>query len=121
MGVRVAHIVPTDRIAYFVLRARLVRLREAGFEITVICGKVGFGEELRQCGLEVVHIPFAREIAPLTDLRCAWSLYRTLRRGRFDIAHSHNPKGTLLGPVISQLAGVPVVLHTVHGFLFTAD
>jgi glycosyltransferase involved in cell wall biosynthesis len=120
-GVRVAHVVPTDRIAYLLLRARLLRLQEAGFEVSVVCGDVGYGERLEECGLRVLHIPFAREIAPWTDLRCLRSLRQTLRRERVEIAHSHNPKGTLLGPLAARLAGVPVVAHTVHGFLFNEN
>jgi glycosyltransferase involved in cell wall biosynthesis len=84
----------------------------------VICGKAGYGDRLREAGIPVHHIPFAREVAPWTDARCLRALAATLRRGRYDIAHSHNPKGTLLGPVAARLAGVPVVAHTVHGFLF---
>ena len=118
--VRVAHIVPTDHIAYM-MRTRLQRLRESGFEISVICGDRGYGEKLEECGLQVVHIPFAREIEPWTDLRCARALLQTLRRGGFDIVHSHNPKGTLLGPPIGQIARLPVVVHTVYGFLFNEN
>ena len=120
-GVRVAHVVPTDRIAYLLLRARLLRLQEAGFDVSVICGDVGYGERLEECGLRVLHIPFAREIAPWTDLRCLRALRQTLRRERVEIAHSHNPKGTLLGPLAARLAGVPIVAHTVHGFLFNEN
>lgn len=118
---RVAHVAPTDRIAYLLLRVRLQRLQEAGFEVSVICGEAGYGEQLAECGLRVLHIPFVREIAPWTDLRCLVALRRTLRRERFDIAHSHNPKGTLLGPLAARLAGVPLVVHTVHGFLFNEN
>ena len=121
MRARVGHITPTDRIAFLLLRARLVRLREAGFEVRVICGEKGYGDRLRECGLEILHVPYAREIAPLTDLRCAAALYRTLRREGFDIVHSHNPKGGLLGPVAGRLARAPAVVHTVHGFLFNEN
>ena len=121
MRARVAHVVPTDEIAYRLLLARLTRLREAGFGVDVICGKKAFSEELADAGLQVVHIPFARELAPLTDLRCIRALRRALRRGRYDIAHSHTPKGTLLGPLAARLAGVPAVVHTVHGFLFNEN
>jgi glycosyltransferase involved in cell wall biosynthesis len=122
MGLRIAHLVPTDRIAYLLLRANLLRLREAGYAVGLICGRVGeWGEELRREGVEVYHIPFAREPAPATDLRCAAALYRLLRRERFALLHSHNPKGGLLGPVVGKLARVPVVVHTVHGFLFNEN
>ncbi len=121
MRTRVAHIVPTDRIAYLMLRARLERLLEAGYDISVICGKGAYGEKLAACGIRVIHIPFAREIEPLTDLRCIEALYRTLRRERFDIVHSHNPKGTLLGPFVARLASARMIVHTVHGYLFNEN
>lgn len=121
MRARIAHIVPTDRIAYLMLYARLQRLREIGYELSVICGAVGYADQLRQCGVQVVHIPFAREIAPWTDWRCARSLLQVLRRGHYDAVHTHNPKGGLLGSVVARLAGVPLVVHTVHGFLFNEN
>ncbi len=120
MSVRVAHIVPTDRVAYL-MRARLLRLQESGFAVTIVCGDRGYVERLRAGGLQVIPIPFAREVAPWTDLRCVLAMRRVLRAGRFDIVHSHNPKGTLLGPVTAQWARAPLVVHTVHGFLFNEN
>ena len=117
---RVAHVFPTDRVAYL-MRARLMRLQESGIEVAVICGDRGYVEHLRDCGLEVLPIPFAREVAPWTDMRCVWALREALRAGSFDIMHSHNPKGTLLGPFTAQWANVPLVVHTVHGFLFNEN
>ena len=39
--IRVAHIVPTDRVSYLML-ARLMRLQESGFAISVVCGDRGY-------------------------------------------------------------------------------
>ena len=124
MAVRVAHITPTDRIACLMMRTRLLHLRDAGYEVSIICGRSpegAWGAELNAQGLKVIHVPFAREIAPFTDARCALAMYRVIRRGGYDIVHSHNPKGGLLGPVAGKLARRPVVLHTVHGFLFNEN
>ena len=118
---RIAHIVPTDRIAYLLLKNSLMRLRAAGFDVCVICGPApegNYAEELRACGLDVVHVPFAREISPITDARCGAALTRAIKRGGFELVHSHNPKGGLLGPPACRLAGCRAVLHTVHGLLF---
>ncbi|MEE3259969.1 MAG: glycosyltransferase family 4 protein [Candidatus Latescibacterota bacterium] len=120
MSLRVAHVFPTDRVAYL-MRAQLMRLQEQGFAVSVICGDRGYGDRLRDCGLDVVQIPFARELKPWTDMRCLWALRRELGSGRYDIAHSHNPKGTLLGPVAGRWAKVRAVVHTVHGFLFNEN
>ncbi|MBQ38533.1 MAG: hypothetical protein CME04_19275 [Gemmatimonadaceae bacterium] len=124
---RVAHVVPTDRITWLLLRRRLIRLAAAGCEIHVLCGRapdsgaadgVDYESRLTDLGLHLHYLPFEREIAPVTDARCAAALYAQVRRGQYEIVHTHNPKAGLLGPPIAQLAGVPHVLHTVHGFLF---
>lgn len=121
---RVAHIVPTDRIAHYLLRARLARLQAAGYDTTVLCGRAAaeggmdYAQALREAGIGVRIVPFAREVSPLDDWRCARALYSAARHGGYDIVHSHNPKGGLLGPVVTRLARGPVAVHTVHGFLF---
>lgn len=127
MGARVAHVVPTDRIAHLLLRNRLGRLAAAGYEVHLLCGRapdsgaargVDYGRQLAARGVRVHYLPFARELAPLTDARCAAALLGAVRRGGYDLVHSHNPKGGLLGPPVARLAGAPHVVHTVHGFLF---
>ena len=41
-----------------------------------------------------------------------------MRRERFTIVHAHNPKPGLLAQLAARLAGVPVVVNTLHGFYF---
>jgi glycosyltransferase involved in cell wall biosynthesis len=41
-----------------------------------------------------------------------------MRREGFDIVHTHTPKPGLLGQLAARLAGVPVVVKTLHGFYF---
>jgi glycosyltransferase involved in cell wall biosynthesis len=124
---RVLHVVPTDRITWLLLRRRLTRLAAAGCEIHVACGRapdsgaadgVDYEAGLTALGFHLHYLPFEREIAPITDARCAIALFAEVRRGGYDIVHTHNPKAGLLGPPVAQLAGAPHVLHTVHGFLF---
>src|SRR5437868_6567513 len=43
-----------------------------------------------------------------------------MRRERFTIVHTHTPKAGLLGQLAARLAGVPVVINTLHGFPFHA-
>jgi glycosyltransferase involved in cell wall biosynthesis len=124
---RVAHIVPTDRICWLLLRRRLTYLMAAGCEIHLLCGRapdsgaadgVDYESGLEEIGIKLTYLPFEREISPWSDARTSAALYSTLRRGNYDIVHTHNPKAGLLGPPIAQLAGVRQVVHTVHGFLF---
>lgn len=130
MRARVAHVVPTDRITHLLLRHRLRHLVDAGYDIDILCGHapdsqqgddgpgVDYEARLTDMGLRVRYLPFEREISPWTDSRCVWAMFRAIRSGGYDIVHSHNPKGGLLGPPVAQMARAPHVLHTVHGFLF---
>ena len=67
-------------------------------------------------GVACEPIPgLGREIAPLSDFRAFWSLYRLLREFRPEIVHTHTAKAGLLGRLAARLAGVPIVVHTFHG------
>jgi glycosyltransferase involved in cell wall biosynthesis len=68
--------------------------------------------------IPVRAIPMARAITPLRDVLALWRLWRTLRRIRPDIVHSHTPKGGLLGMIAATLAGTPVRVYHLRGLPF---
>jgi glycosyltransferase involved in cell wall biosynthesis len=71
-------------------------------------------------GVEVRLIPsLLREIRPLQDLRALWELVGTFRRLRPKIVHTHSSKAGILGRLAAWLAGVPCILHTIHGYGIT--
>lgn len=57
-------------------------------------------------------------ISPWNDLRALWQLVRLIRQENYDLVHTHNSKGGILGRVAAWIAGTPVVIHTIHGFAF---
>jgi lipopolysaccharide/colanic/teichoic acid biosynthesis glycosyltransferase len=75
-----------------------------------------FVAELEQMGVR--HVPLAsstRRMSLRADLHAAVQLWKVLRRERPDILHTHNPKPGVYGRIVGRLAGVPVVVNTVHG------
>jgi glycosyltransferase involved in cell wall biosynthesis len=73
-------------------------------------------------GVEVGIVPsLGRPIRPWRDLRALVELVRLLRRDRPQVVHTHSSKAGILGRWAAWLAGVPVIVHTIHGFGITPD
>lgn len=59
-----------------------------------------------------------QKIRPAGDARALGELVGLLRQQEYDIVHTHSSKAGVLGRVAARLVGVPIVVHTVHGFPF---
>jgi glycosyltransferase involved in cell wall biosynthesis len=73
---------------------------------------------IEAAGIRHIAVPMTRSFTPLADLVSLWRLYRVMRRERFTIVHTHNPKPGLIGQSAARLARVPIVINTLHGFYF---
>lgn len=68
---------------------------------------------------QVAFVPdLVREIRPLRDGRAACELVKVIRSIGPRIVHTHSSKAGILGRWAARRAGVPLVIHTVHGFPF---
>lgn len=76
-------------------------------------------EEVRQGGIPLKLSKFlVRPIHPLKDLVALIQLFLFIKRGRFDVVHTHSSKAGVLGRIAARLAGTPVVVHTLHSLVF---
>ena len=67
----------------------------------------------------VVEFPdMVREISPLHDLKTFFALKKYFKEKKFDCVHTHSSKAGIIGRLAARAAGVPVVVHTVHGQAF---
>ncbi len=116
--IKVFHIITVSSSLKGLMLNQLVALQKAGYELT---GVASPGPELRDveaAGIRCIALPIARDLAPLPDLRTLWQLYWLLRRERPTIVHTHLAKAALLGQIAARLAGVPIILNTIHGYHF---
>lgn len=100
----------------------LIRLDRTNFTPYMICQQSGpMTDECKNNNITCLYSPtLVREISLLKDLQSFWSLYRLFRQNKFDIVHTHSSKTGVIGRLAAKLAGVPMIVHTVHGFAFPA-
>lgn len=66
-------------------------------------------------GLLTVVPELVRPVRPILDLMACCRLSALFRRTRPDIVHTHSGKAGFLGRLAARRAGVPTILHTIHG------
>lgn len=96
------------------------RLREAGYETLLVAGILPHNENsmeyaAHRYGVKPVLIPsLAHSFSPVKTLRSFWHIYRVIRRHKPDVVHTHQTTAGFIGRIAARLAGVPVVVHTMH-------
>jgi glycosyltransferase involved in cell wall biosynthesis len=99
--------------AHQVVRCLLDRLPREEFEQTLVCGP-----EAAPPGALVVP-ELVREIRPRTDAAALVRLTRIFAKERPDVVHAHTYKAGVLASVAGRIAGVPAVIFTPHGHIFS--
>jgi len=101
-----------------------VGLMGLGHDVLLITGPTAGPEgellgEARRRGVPVEEAPdLVRPVRPLRDLVAYRALRRRIRELAPDVVHTHSSKAGVLGRAAARAAGVPAVIHTVHGLPF---
>jgi len=96
-------------------------LNRACFEPVLMCGRGGMldDEAAADPSFRTVFVDsLLRDISPFYDLLALFELTKLLLAERPAVLHTHSSKAGILGRLAGALAGVPVVVHTYHGFGF---
>ena len=95
-------------------------LNRSKFEPALFCKESGaLSGAVQQLGLSTYFISsLVRPISPIRDFSALVKLISIMRQLAPDIIHTHSSKTGILGRIAGRLSGVPVVMHTVHGFSF---
>lgn len=117
---RVLHFINLDVAINVHLRNQILDLKSKGCDVTIMCspGSHISSDTVTKEGISVKMIEMTRQISPIKDLKTLLELYKYIRSKNFDIVHTHSLKPGLLGRVAAFLAGVPIRIHTIHGFRF---
>jgi len=92
-----------------------------GLEVDLISGPTSGPEGSLESSL--ANIPGAltvtphlvRPVHPLKDWLALKDLTRLFRERRPEIVHTHSSKAGVLGRLAARRAGVPIIIHTIHG------
>ena len=99
-------------------------LVDRGHEVTLVAGpetgpEGSLWDEADKAGCELVTLgSMRRAVNPLRDRRARNELTALLRRMKPEVVHTHSSKAGILGRSAAARAGVPIIVHTIHGMSF---
>ncbi len=107
-----------------VLLDLMARLDPDEFSQTLAVGPTRRGRDLfpeaRRLPVRIRELgTLRRELSPLHDTRALFSLVALIKRGSFDIVHTHTSKAGFLGRLAARIAGHHRVVYSPHGDIFT--
>ncbi len=100
-------------------------LARNGFDTILVAGRPGAAEgDMSDLALENgVNFQILKQlgprISPWDDGIALFRLLQLMRCTTPEIVHTHTSKAGVLGRLAARLAGVPVVVHTFHGHVFS--
>lgn len=119
MPIRVMDVYNVDRAAkeLHMHRAELIN-GEGRYQNSIVCTEGPCVDGFRQRGIDVDTIPIARELSPKKMMASVQELAALFEKRQPTIVHSHGSTAGACARLAARQAGVPYVVHTVHGFHF---
>ena len=93
-----------------------------GFDLDLVTGPIPPGRTdvtymAYDRGIPTQVIPnLVNHISPVTNLKAVRDLRRIMIEGHYDIVHTHSSVAGIVGRIAALSAGIPVIVHHVHGW-----
>lgn len=117
-AIKICYITSVEITVRFILFNILKFLKNQGYDISVVCSPGSWIKNIEQHGMKVKNITMKRKISPISDLIALCKLFFYFRKEKFQIVHTHTLKPEFLAQIAAKLAGVPIIVNTIHGFDF---
>ncbi len=119
--VKICCVVSVDITLKFMLFGQLKFLRDQGYDVSAICSPGKWVKDIEQEGIRVKTMVIKRKMSPIADLVFLVKMFFYFNKEKFDIVQTHTPKPEIYGQIAAKLAGVPIIIDTLHGFDLSAD
>src|SRR5574341_195998 len=95
---------------------------QPGFDLDLLTGPIPPGRNdmthmAKELGIPTRVVPsLINHINPSMNLRAIADLRRIMIEGKYDIVHTHSSVAGVVGRLAALAAGIPVIIHHVHGW-----
>lgn len=96
------------------------RLNGKGFKFSVAIqdDNPDIIQKLRALGIKVYPLSIKRSPLSVKNMKGFVQLLKIMKKGNYNIVHTHTSVGGAIGRIAAKIAGVPIVLWTIHGWAF---
>jgi len=117
--IKICYVTSVDVTIKFILFNQINFLKKEGYDVHAVCSSGKWVKGLRDDGIKIKTIRFRRKFfSPISDLSAFVKLFFYFKKEKFDIVHTHTPKPSLIGQLAAKMAGVPIIVNTIHGLYF---
>jgi glycosyltransferase involved in cell wall biosynthesis len=101
-----------------------IGLAERGYSVDVLFGltenpNLRLLKKAEKAGVEFIEEEdLVRDIRPIRDLTAFFDIRYFLKRGDYDIVHTHSSKAGFICRLAAKFCGVKRIVHTPHGHVF---
>jgi len=114
--IRILDIINLSTSAQTLLRNRVLAMRARGMDNRIMCMPGPYVQALRDAGIPTVAVDMPRAINPFWMVVAVLQMMTYIRREKIDLVHTHCSMPGILGRLAARLAGVPAIVHTIHGY-----